>query len=94
MAERPDREAMRQAAALVREEDLEELEHLSHDLQQRADKAAADGRIYLFSQYIRLIALVSPEVIRIRKRFERESLATFRKVHKQLKKDRKEQESV
>src|SRR5579885_1287245 len=91
MAETPDRAAMRAAASLVREEDLEALEQLAADLQNRADQAAQDGRVYLFSRYIHLLAIVNPEITRVRRRFQRESLAAFRKMHKQLKKDARDQ---
>src|SRR5579885_1566643 len=91
MANTPDRAAMRAAASLVREEDLEDLEQLAHDLQDRADKASADGRVFLFGQYVRLLAIVNPEVVRIRKRFQRESLASLRKMHVQMKKEARDQ---
>lgn len=72
-------------ASLVREEDLEDLEALKRDLLGRVDKAREDGRIYLMSQYTRLVALVSPEIKRIRDRFDRETLASVRKEYKLLK---------
>lgn len=75
----------KQLALTVREEDLQELEDLLRDLQGRADKARADGRIFMMEQYVLLIARVSPEVDRIQRRFKRESLAGFRKDHKDLK---------
>ena len=91
MAEKPDRAAMRAAASLVREEDLEDLETLAHDLQQKADQASADGRVFLFGQYVTLLAFVNPEIARIRRRFQRESLASLRKMHKQMKEDARDQ---
>lgn len=91
MAEKPDRAAMRAAASLVREEDLEDLETLAHDLQQKADQASADGRVFLFGQYVTLLAFVNPEITRIRKRFQRESLASLRKMHVQMKKEARNQ---
>jgi uncharacterized protein YukE len=97
MAATPTREAMKAAASLVDERDLEELENIAHDLQEKADQAASDGRIFLFGQYIMLLSIVNPEVTRIRRRFQRESLASFRKMQKQMKleaKEAKEQESA
>ncbi len=82
-------ESARMAAAMVREEDLADLEALHSDLVKRVDQARADGRIYLMSQYVRLVALVSPEVDRIQRRFKRETLAALRKEHKALKEERK-----
>ncbi len=82
-------ENARAAAAMVREEDLADLEALHSDLVKRVDQARADGRIYLMSQYVRLVALVSPEVDRIQRRFKRETLAALRKEHKALKEERK-----
>ena len=79
-------ENARAVAAMVREEDLAELEALHSELVKRVDQARTDGRIYLMSQYVRLIALVSPEIDRVQRRFKRETLATLRKDHKALKK--------
>ena len=72
--------------AMVREEDLDDLEALKRDLLARGDKARQDGRVYLMSQYTRLVALVSPEIKRIRDRFDRETLAAVRKEEAELKK--------
>ena len=83
-------ESARAVAAVVREEDLEELEHLHSDLVKRVDQARADGRLYLMGQYTRLVALVSPEIDRVQRRFKRETLASFRKEHKRLKLEAKE----
>ncbi len=82
-------ENARAAAAMVREEDLADLEALHSDLVKRVDQARADGRIYLMSQYVRLVALVSPEVDRIQRRFKRETLAALRKDHKMAKLEQK-----
>ncbi len=82
-------ESGRAAAAVVREEDLAELEALHSELVKRVDQARSDGRIYLMSQYVRLIALVSPEIDRVQRRFKRETLAALRKDHKALKEQSK-----
>ena len=74
-----------QMAMAPREEDLEDLEKLLHDLQAQVDAARDDGRIFMMQEYVRLVALVSPEIDRIQRRFKRESLASFRKEHKDLK---------
>ena len=59
---------------------------LRRDLQEKADKAREDGRIFMMQEYIRLIASVNPQIKKIRSRFDREALASFRKEHKGLKK--------
>jgi hypothetical protein len=82
-------EHARAIAAMVREEDLEELKDLHTDLQKRIDQARTDGRLFMMSQYVRLLALVTPEIDRIQKRFNRETLAMHRKDHKALKKEAK-----
>lgn len=84
----PSEEA-RIAASMVREEDLEELEALHSELVKRVDQARSDGRVYLMGQYVRLVALVSPEIKRVQARFKRETLAALRKDHKALKEQRK-----
>lgn len=73
------------AASMVREEDLQELEALHSELVSRVDKARQDGRLFMMSQYVRLVALISPEIDRIQRRFKRETLATLRKEHQELK---------
>jgi hypothetical protein len=83
-------ENARIVAAMVRPEDLEELQGLHTDLQQRIDAARQDGRLFMMGQYVRLLALVTPEIDRIQKRFNREALAAHRKEHKALKKEAKE----
>src|SRR5260370_21116827 len=82
-------ENARAVAAMVREEDLQELEALHSELVNRVDQARSDGRVYLMSQYVRLIALVSPDIDRVQRRFKRETLASLRKDHKTLKEQRK-----
>lgn len=78
-------ENIKAAASIVREEDLQDLENVLRDLQDRCDQAGQDGRIYMMQMYIRLIAIVSPEIDRIQRRFKRDSIASLRKTHKQLK---------
>src|SRR5881275_1780754 len=82
-------ENVRLVASVVDEHDLEELEALHKDLLNRVDQAREDGRIFMMGQYTRLIALVSPEIDRIQKRFKRETLAAIRKDHKMLKAEAK-----
>ena len=74
-----------QMAMAPREEDLADLEKLLKDLQAEVDKARDDGRIFMMQEYVRLVALVSPEIDRIQRRFKRESLAASRKEHADLK---------
>ncbi len=61
------------------EEDLKDLEGLLASLQKDVDKARDDGRIFMMNEYVRLVALVSPEINRIQARFKREILAASRK---------------
>jgi len=77
------------AAWMVQEEDLQALEDLLHEMQGRVDKCYQDGHVYLMSVYVRLVALVSPEIDRIERRFKRENLAAMRKQEKQLKQEAK-----
>ena len=76
---------IRMMASMVREEDLEELQKVRQELLESADKAREDGRVYMMQQYIRLIAVVTPEIDRVQRRFQREALAELRKAHKELK---------
>lgn len=69
----------------IREEDLEDLEALKRDLLAKGEQARGDGRLYLSAQYTRMIALVSPEIKRIRDRWDRETLANVRKEEAALK---------
>ena len=72
-------------AGAVRDEDLKELEDLLGELQSSAGKASDDGHIFMLQQYIRLVSLIEPEIHRIRKRFQRETLANLRREHKEHK---------
>src|SRR5712691_9175679 len=82
-------ENARAVAAMVREEDLQELENLHSELVKRVDQARSDGRLFMMGQYVRLVALIAPEVKRITARFQRETLAALRRDHKSLKEQRK-----
>jgi hypothetical protein len=82
-------ENARIVAAMVREEDLQELEDLHSELVKRVDQARSDGRLFMMGQYVRLVALIAPEIKRINARFQRETLAALRKDHKSLKQQRK-----
>ncbi len=84
-------QAPARAFVSVREEDLEDLEALKSDLLARVEKAREDGRVYLMSQYTRLVALISPEIKRIRDRFDRETLAAVRKEEAELRKAARQQ---
>ena len=84
-------QAPARAFVSVREEDLEDLEALKSDLLARVEKAREDGRVYLMSQYTRLVALISPEIKRIRDRFDRETLAAVRKEEAALRKAARQQ---
>ncbi|HLG76647.1 MAG TPA: hypothetical protein VKX46_09535 [Ktedonobacteraceae bacterium] len=73
------------AASIVNEEDLEDLEGFQREIGNRVEKAHEDGRAFMMAQYVRLLAIVTSEVERLRRRFERESLAQHRKAHQQLR---------
>ncbi|SRR6266567_3057050 len=83
-------ENARIAASVVTEDDLAELEQLHADMLARVDKAREGGLVYLMGQYVRMAALIQPEIKRIRDRFHRETLASVRKEHKMLKLEKKE----
>ncbi len=67
------------------EADLADLEKLLRSLQEDVDKARDDGRIFMMQEYVRLVALVSPEINRIQARFKREILAESRKEQADMK---------
>jgi hypothetical protein len=71
--------------AIIREEDLQDLEDFQHDLEEKIDRAHTESRPYIMAQYVGLLAKVQAEVKRIRNRFEREGIASRRKKQKELK---------
>src|SRR5213082_1496097 len=77
-------------ASIITESDLEELQALHSELLTRVDSARTDGRLFMMSHYIRMVALISPEIDRVERRFKREVLASVRKEHKMLKLEAKE----
>lgn len=83
----------KQLATFVREEDVDDLEKLSKQLEDMAHQAREDGRVYLLQQYTRLIAVVDPEIDRVKKRFKRENMAFLRKEEKRLKEERRKQKN-
>lgn len=83
-------ENARAALAMVREEDLEDLQSLHNKLQELIDLAHTDGRLYIAGQYVQLQAGLSVEIKRIRARFAREVIATNRRELKRLKLEAKE----
>jgi hypothetical protein len=74
-----------QIAAMVQEEDLDELQTLRKELQTRVDEAHSNGRIYMMAQYVTILAKVTAEIRKVRDRFDRESIAGNRRAHKELK---------
>jgi hypothetical protein len=82
--------AFRDAAKVIREEDLEDMEQFQRDLEAKIDQAYEDGRTYMMSQYVKILAGVKSEVKRVRDRFDRESLAAHRKAHRTLKEQTKQ----
>jgi phage terminase Nu1 subunit (DNA packaging protein) len=81
------------AASIVREEDLEDLEGLQREISNRVEKARGDGRAFMMAQYVRLLAIITGEVARLRKRFDREALAHHRAEHRLLKEQQRGQGS-
>lgn len=77
-------------ATFIREEDLEDMEKLSRQITDLAHQAREDGRVYLLQQYIRLSAVINPEIERVEKRFKRENLAFLRKEEKRIKQELKD----
>jgi len=75
----------KQMAMAPREEDLQKLESLLHDLQAAVDKARDEGQLFMMAQYVRLVALISPEIDRVQRRFKRETLASMRREHSDMK---------
>lgn len=78
-------ENARAVIAMVREEDLEDLQALHNRLQELIDEAHKDGRLYIAGQYVQLQAGLSAEIKRIRARFQRDTIATNRRELKRLK---------
>ncbi len=83
-------ENARLVASIITDSDLEELQALHGELLDRVSKARNDGRLFMMSHYIRMVALISPEIDRVERRFKREVLASVRKEHKMLKLEAKE----
>ena len=77
-------------ASIITENDLEELQGLQGELLDRVAKAREDGRLFMMQQYLMLVAGITPQIKRIRDRFDRETLAGLRKHHKMLKLEAKE----
>jgi hypothetical protein len=77
-------------ASIITDSDLEELQALHGELLDRVAKAREDGRLFMMGHYVRMVALISPEIDRVERRFKREVLASVRKEHKMLKLEAKE----
>jgi hypothetical protein len=78
-----------QLATFVQEEDLDDFGELHKQVQELAHKAREDGRIYLLTQYTRLLAVIEPEIERVQRRFKRENLAYLRREAGRLKDEKK-----
>lgn len=68
------------------DEDMRAIEDLLSELKDRARQAEKDRKTLLLGIYTRLISLVSPEVVRLHARLEREEKAAFNRGHKNLRK--------
>ncbi len=75
----------KQLAMAPIEQDLEDLEALRRDMQNRVDQARDDGRIFMMQEYVQILAHLSTKINRIQARFNRETIAGMRKDHKNLK---------
>ena len=82
-----------QTQAMVQEEDLDELQELRKLLQERVDVAHENGRVYMMSQYVTMLAKVTADIKKVRDRFDREAMAGNRKAHKELKLNGRDSES-
>ena len=80
----------KQLVSMIREEDLEDMEQFQRDLEAKIDQAHEDGRTYMMSQYVKILAGVKAEVKRVRDRFDRESMAAHRKAQRALKEQTKQ----
>ena len=87
----PNAATIRAAQSMVQEDDLEDLKSVQRELSSHVDKARDDGRVYLMSQYVRLVALITPEIERIERRFNRDMISSMRKEHVLLKQEKKAQ---
>lgn len=87
MANGPTQADLRKAATVITENDVQDLRELLNDLKGRVEKAREDGRTFMMLQYVRLVSTVSPQVTKLEQRMEREDLAAFRRMHKQLKEE-------
>ncbi len=69
----------------IREEDLEELEGLASDLRNRINDHHDNGRLFMMQKYTEILAGITSDIRKIRARFDRESIASMRKMHKEAK---------
>jgi hypothetical protein len=69
----------------IREEDLEELEELASDLRNRVQTHHDNGRLFMMQKYTEMLAGITTDIRKIRARFDRESIASMRKMHKEAK---------
>jgi hypothetical protein len=70
----------------VTEQDIESIDALLREMKQRAEAAHKDNKLIIHAMYVRLINLVSPEVVRLHARIEREERAYANKQQKALRK--------
>ncbi len=75
----------KQMAMAPREEDLADLEAMRRDMQNRIDEARDNGRIFMMQEYVQILAHLTSKINRIQARFNRETLASMRKDHRNLK---------
>ena len=73
------------ATTPITPEDIDALFDLLREMKGRATEAHKANKVQLHSVYVKLVALVSPEVMRLQVRIEREELAEHRKQHKDLR---------
>jgi F0F1-type ATP synthase epsilon subunit len=90
----PTAENTKSAAAIVREEDLSDLQGFQSHVEEKIATARDEGRIYMMQQYVRILAGVTSEVKKISARFERERMASHNNELKTMKKAKKEKEDA
>lgn len=75
----------RELALAPTEHDLEDLDALRQDMSGRIDKAREDGRLYMMNEYVLLLSQVTSKINKIQARFNRDTLASMRKEHADLR---------
>ena len=70
----------------VTPEDIESVNDLLRELKKRAQESHSQGKMLIHGVYTQLINLVSPEVVKLHARIERDERASNNKKYKQARK--------